>query len=211
MSANPPVAEPFHRPEQQRRAGFMGMYLFLASEVMLFGGLFAALLVLRLEHGEAVKAASGHLKMWLGGANTAVLLTSSLCMALAVHAARAGAARRAARWLVATAALGTLFLAIKGYEYWTEYSEGLMPHTEGAKTFADRTEWLFLNLYYVATGLHAFHLLSGIVVVAGLVLMLARGWTPLPRRAVTVEMTGLYWHLIDIVWVFLYPVLYLAR
>ena len=211
MSANPPVVEPFHQPAQQRRAGFMGMYLFLASEIMLFGGIFAAVFVFRLQHPEATKAAAGHLKLWLGGANTAVLLTSSLFMALAVHAARAGAARRAAGWLAATATFGTVFLAIKGYEYWTEYTEGLMPHTEGAKTFADRTEWLFLNLYYVATSLHAFHLASGIVMVVGLAAMLARGWTPLPRRAVTVEMVGLYWHLIDVIWVFLYPVLYLAR
>ena len=209
--AAPPVAEPYHRPEQQLRAGRMGMYLFLASEIMLFGGIFAAILVFRLEHPEAVKAAAGHLKLWLGAANTAILLTSSLFMALAVHAAREGAARRAAGWLLATAALGAAFLAVKGYEYWAEYAEGLMPHAQGAKTFADRSEWLFLNLYYVATGLHAFHLASGIAVVLGLAWMVARGRSPLPRRAVTVEMTGLYWHLIDVIWIFLYPVLYLAR
>ena len=211
MSENPPVSEPFHRSAQQRSAAYWGMYLFLATEVMLFGGLFAALFVLRLEHPHAVSEAAGHLKMWLGGANTAVLLTSSLFMAIAVHAAREGAARRAAAWLAGTAGLGAVFLGVKAYEYWSEYREGLMPHTELTRSLKDPAEWLFFNLYYVSTSLHAIHLLSGISLVLGLVLMLARGRTRVPERAVTVEMVGLYWHLVDVVWVFLYPVLYLAR
>lgn len=211
MSGELPVSEPFHRPAQQRRADFMGMYLFLATEIMLFGGLLGALFVIRLEHPEAVREASGHLKLWLGGANTAILLTSSLFMALAVLEARAGDARRTVRWLLLTAALGVVFLGVKGYEYFIEHREGLMPHFGPARELGDRSEWLFLNLYYIATSLHAFHLLSGIVVVTGLALRLARGWTPVPRRAVAVEMVGLYWHLVDVVWVFLYPLLYLAR
>ena len=211
MSGSPPVAEPFHEPAQQRGAGYLGMYLFLATEIMLFGAIFAVLFVLRLEHPHAVKEAASHLKMWIGAGNTAALLTSSLCMAIAVHSARDGAARRTAAWLSATASLGAVFLGVKAYEYWTEYHEGLMPHTEPARALKDPAEWLFFNLYYVATSLHAVHLASGMAMVLGLALMLARGRTRLPQRAVTVELVGLYWHLVDVVWVFLYPVLYLAR
>ena len=211
MSGNLPVAEPFHEPAQQRRADYMGMYLFLATEIMLFGGIFAAIYYLRLEHAPAVKEAAHHLKLWIGGGNTAVLLTSSLTMAIAVHMARRGEARGASLMLTTTALLGVAFLMVKGYEYWLEYTEGLVPHTDSARTLKDPAEWLFLNLYYVATGLHAVHLLSGVAVVGWLALRVARGWARLPQRATTVEMVGLYWHLIDVVWVFLYPALYLAR
>ena len=146
----------------------------------------------------------------LGTANTAVLLSSSLTMATAVYAAQAGKKRLMLVLLAATALLGVIFLGIKGFEYWQEYREQLIPSLDfiwdGADLLPAR---LFFTLYFVMTGLHALHLLIGI----GLV-----GATPLLRRirpfrdepAAPVELAGLYWHFVDVVWVFLFPLLYLV-
>jgi cytochrome c oxidase subunit 3 len=205
------VHEQFREPAQQRGADFLGMYLFLATEMMLFGGFFAAVYVYRVLHPEAVQAAAQHLKIWLGGLNTAVLLTSSLCVALAVAAARTGASRAALRRLLLTAGLGVVFVAVKGFEYYLEYAEGLMPRVGPPSPLEDPASRLFINLYFVGTGIHAVHLTVGILLVLGLSLRIARGWTRLPERTVTVEMVGLYWHLVDVIWVFIYPALYLAR
>ena len=203
--------EPFQAPDQQRRATFLGMYLFLATEIMLFGAIVATLAVYRYLHPAAARAASQDLNLWLGGLNTAVLLTSSLLVALAVAAARDGLPRPAARWLAGAAVLGLLFLAVKGIEYHEEYREGLMPLVGPTRTFLDPSEQLFLHLYFVATGLHAVHLTIGIVLVVVIAARIRAARLDLPRRAIVVEMTGLYWHLVDVVWVFLYPLLYLAR
>jgi cytochrome c oxidase subunit 3 len=179
--------------------------------MMLFGGFFAAVYVYRVLHPEAVQAAAQHLKIWLGGLNTAVLLTSSLCVALAVAAARTGASRAALHRLLLTAGLGVVFIAVKGFEYYLEYAEGLMPRVGPPSPLEDPASRLFINLYFVGTGVHAVHLTVGILLVLGLSLRIARGWTRLPERTVTVEMVGLYWHLVDVIWVFIYPALYLAR
>ena len=211
MTKSVVLKEPFQDAAQQREAGLLGMHLFLATEIMLFGGLFAAIFVYRVVYPEAVAQASGHLYMWLGGLNTAVLLTSSLFMALAVEAARRQRRRPAIRWLLLTAALGTVFLGVKGFEYFLEYREGLMPGVGPTFVFPDKAQELFLDLYFVSTGLHSIHLSIGIVMVVGLAFRIWGYHTRLPERAVTVEMFGLYWHLVDVVWVFLYPVLYLAR
>jgi cytochrome c oxidase subunit 3 len=206
----PAAHEPFAESAQQREADFLGMYIFLATEIMLFGGLLGAVFAYRVLHPQETAAAAQHLKLWLGAANTAVLLTSSLFMALAVEAARGAERRRAALWLLATAALGLTFLGIKGYEYLEEYREGLMPHLGPASPLRHPAERIFINLYFVGTGLHALHLAIGIAMTAGMAFLLRRG-PLLPRRALAVEMVGLYWHLVDVIWVFVYPVLYLAR
>jgi cytochrome c oxidase subunit 3 len=191
------VDQPYSTATQQREAAVMGMYVFLGTEIMLFGGLFAVSLGLRLCHPREFVEASRHLHLWIGAANTAVLLTSSAAVALAVQAARAQQAR-AIRWLLLLAALlGAAFLAIKAYEYATEYREGLLLGGAGVQR-------LFMDLYLVSTGLHAVHVTAGIVLLTT-VAMAA------PRRAVVVENAGLFWHLVDAIWVFLYPVLYLAR
>jgi len=189
----------------------LGMWLFLGTEIMLFGGLFAGILVYRIRYPDAVREAARHLYLWLGGLNTAVLLTSSLFMALAVQSARQGLRRPAIRRLLAAAALGILFLAIKGLEYGLDYADGLMPGIGPEFPLPEQAQELFVNLYFAATGLHSIHLVIGVSIVLWLVFRLWTRETRLPERTVTVEMVGLYWHLIDIVWVFLYPALYLAR
>lgn len=198
--------EPFPHRGRQREADRLGMMIFLASEVMLFGGIFAAALALRLEHPHDYVAAAHNLDLWLGTANTAVLLTSSLCAALAVEAAREGSPRWAARALWGAVLLGIAFLAIKAVEYAGEYREGLMPGTANAH-FAGRVEQLFMNLYFIGTGLHAVHVTIGIVLLATAALSAA---ARRDRHAILIGNVALYWHLVDVVWVFLYPTLYLA-
>lgn len=213
MSGEVTLTKPYAEPDQQRAAAFLGMYVFLGSELMLFGGLFAALSLYRVDHPAAAAEAASHLKLWLGTANTAVLLTSSLFVALAVAFARAagrsGSGRRvSAAWLLAAAALGVVFLGIKGLEYHQEYVEGLMPSAGPPSPLGARAPNLFIDLYFVATGLHAVHLTIGIGALSAVAI---RQLTRPDASTIVVEMTGLYWHLVDVVWLFLLPLLYLAR
>jgi cytochrome c oxidase subunit 3 len=208
MTDHAPVREPFSDPAQQATAARMGMFLFLATEIMLFGGLLAVALIDRIQHSAAVIAASSRLDLWLGGLNTVVLLTSSLGMAIAAAAAQQSRRRLAVGALFGTAALGLAFLGLKAFEYAQDYESGLLPAIAPPLAPIDPAQVLFLNLYLVATGLHAIHLAIGI----GLVLWLAWRVTRRPAdQAMAAELTGLYWHFVDIVWVFLYPVLYLVR
>ncbi|WP_210204599.1 cytochrome c oxidase subunit 3 [Microvirga sp. 17 mud 1-3] len=211
MSDQPAAHSPYAEPAQQREADLLGMYIFLVTEIMLFGGFLTAVYVVRVLHPEEASSAAKHLNLWLGSLNTAVLLTSSLAMALAVQLSREGKFRATSAWLCLTVALGLVFLAIKSVEYYQEYAEGLMPLSDGMRPLSKPGEQLFFNFYLVGTGLHALHLTIGIILVSGLAWRVARSETPLPRRAVTVEIVGLYWHLVDVVWVFIYPIFYLAR
>jgi cytochrome c oxidase subunit 3 len=203
--------EPFAEPDQRRRADTLGMFVFLASEVMLFGGLFAALAVDRVRHPRAAIEAAGRLNIWLGTANTAVLLTSSLLVALAAVAARRGRPRAVAWLFAAAAALGVGFLVIKGFEYRLEYMEGLMPDLGPPSPFGARPPSLFIALYFISTALHGLHVSVGVVLLGGTAVAAGRRRLDLPRQAATVDLVGLYWHLVDAIWVFLFPVLYLAR
>lgn len=205
------LREPFRDATQQREADMMGMYVFLASEVMLFGGIFAVIFVVRVLHPREVVEASLRLHLFIGAANTAVLLTSSLAVALAVQAARAAWAGGAALLLAGAAALGIAFLGIKAVEYFEEYREGLLPGLSDPPHVSGPVEHLFMDLYLVATGLHAIHVTVGVALLGGLAARLAWRRLRLPERAVVVETCGLYWHLVDVIWVFLYPALYLAR
>ncbi len=206
MADTTALHEPFHEAARQREADRLGMLIFLATEVMLFGGIFAAAIGLRLENRTAYVEAAHHLKLWLGTANTAVLLTSSLFAALAVTAARMKRPHWAGWSFAATIALGLAFLAIKGTEYWLEYKEGLMPGTAPAH-FESPFEQIFMNLYFISTGLHAVHVTIGLCLLTVTALMRrARE----DEHAVLIGNVALYWHLVDIVWIFLYPTLYLA-
>lgn len=201
------VVEPYEDAEQQLSANRMGMWIFLTSELMLFGGIFLGILVMRVMHPDAYAEASGHTDLMLGSLNTAVLLTSSLTMAIAViagHHRRRGLAMAA---LGATAVLGLGFLGIKGYEYWKEYTEGLMPGIGPAFPLKEEGTMLFFNLYFAATGLHAAHLTLAILSVAAMIVAWARRAPRLPEAT---EGVGLYWHLVDVIWVWLYPMLYLV-
>jgi cytochrome c oxidase subunit 3 len=211
MRAATELRDPYVEPEQQAEADMLGMYLFLASEVMLFGGLFAVLLAYRIAHSHEVIAASRKLHLWIATANTVALLTSSLFVALAVRAARAGEERATMRWLVGAAALGTVFLALKGLEYGEEFREGLLPVPGSGWAYSGPVEQLFMDAYLVATGLHAVHLTIGIVILLGLAYRIWIRTLRLPGRAIAVELPGLYWHLVDVLWVFLFPALYLVR
>lgn len=208
-SAGVRLAKHFEAPTQQRSAVLIGMWVFLATEVMLFGGLFMALLVYQVMHPEASREASHHLYLWLGGLNTAVLLTSSFTMALAVTAARRGARRAVGRTLAATVALGLVFLAIKAAEYGLEYSDGLVPGLGPPSPLKNPAAHLFSSLYFAATGIHALHLAIGIGLVCVVALRVRRRRIAIPDRHIVVEVAGLYWHFVDVVWIFLYPALYL--
>ncbi len=217
------LEEQYATLEQQHETAVFGMWVFLATEVMFFGALFISVASYHARAPEAVEAASVHLNWLIGGINTVVLLVSSLMMVLAVHFARLGDQRRLYRFLLATATLGVLFLCLKGLEYYVDYLDNLIP---GWKFDTDK--WLapksaggegltsdqigfvqiFLILYWTMTGLHALHVTIGIGVVLTMAVLTSRGhfsttyYTP-------VDATGLYWHFVDLVWIFLLPTLYL--
>jgi cytochrome c oxidase subunit 3 len=204
-----PVAHHFDDAEQQRAAASLGMWVFLVTEVMFFGGLFTAYAAYRVLFPEAFAHASHHLDVRLGTLNTAVLIASSLTMALAVRAAHLGQQRPAARWLLATALLGATFLGVKGLEYAHKFHEGLVPGPYFTYAGPDAPHaQLFFSLYFAMTGVHALHMVIGIGLVAWLVLLVRRGRVG-SGYDTPVELTGLYWHFVDIVWIFLFPFLYL--
>lgn len=208
-AADKSFSEPFRAAAQQREAAWLGMWLFLATEIMMFGVLFLAIAYYRYLHPAAVAEAVGHLHYLLAGFNSSLLLTGSLSMTLAVQAARVGARRRLQAMLLLSAALGLGFLALKGFEYGWEYREGLLPGFGLASPLKEPAARLYMNLYFFSTALHGVHILIAVGLVAGLSLRIRLGWMKLPERAITVEMIGLYWHLVDVIWIFLYPTLYL--
>jgi cytochrome c oxidase subunit III len=210
------LAHHFDDIEQQRDAERLGMWIFLATEVLIFGALFTGYFVYRSWYPKDFEAVSGKLNVLIGAINTVVLLASSLTMALSVYAVRVGRQRMLINCLILTAALGTTFMVLKGIEYYADYRDGLVPNTDRF----DDAEWtkenvspqkviLFLVFYYVMTGLHAVHLTIGIGIIIWLIVRAWRG-TLSPEQYIPVEVSGLYWHLIDVVWIFLLPVLYLT-
>jgi len=185
------------------------MWTFLLTEVMLFGGLFLGYGVYRWSFPEAFAEASHHLDVWLGSINTAVLIGSSLTMAVAVHSAQTDDRRGLTRFLLLTILLGLVFLGIKGTEYLHKFEEHLVPGV-GFAYPGPRAQHmqLFFSFYFVMTGLHALHMIVGIGLLAGLVWRARHGRFSADYYA-PVELIGLYWHFVDIVWIFLFPVLYL--
>jgi cytochrome c oxidase subunit 3 len=205
----PALAHHFNNLAQQTEASTLGMWVFLATEVLFFGGLFATYSVYRSWYPEAFAAASHELDIVLGGINTAVLITSSLTMALAVHAAQTGERKRLQLFLLATMVLGAVFLGIKGVEYAHKFEELHVPGPAfrfEAEHF--RHAQIFFSLYFMMTGLHALHMIIGLGV---LIWMLWWAWngTITTEYASPIEISGLYWHFVDIVWIFLFPLLYL--
>lgn len=205
------LAEQFEEPRQQTEADLLGMWVFVATEVLMFGGLFAGYAVYRLQLGQAFAAASTHLHLWLGAANTVVLLTSGVTMSLTEPAVRHGRRRRLLLLLTATMALGVLFLGIKGYEYSRELQAKLMPilglpfEYPGAEP---EKAQLFFNFYYAMTGLHALHMLVGLGLLA-VMTCLAWRWRVPDRLARQIRIAGMYWAFVDIVWLFIFMALYL--
>lgn len=213
-----PLEEQFRDFEHQTETARLGIWLFLATEVMFFGALFLTVGIYRYQYAEAFEKASERLNWQIGSINTLVLLVSSFTMVLAVYYAKLGDRRRLIRYLLLTAAIGAVFLVLKGLEYYLDYRDNLIPGWR----FEPR-EWigqgglspdqvpsvkLFLLMYFVMTAIHAVHLTIGITIVLILAALAARKrftseyYTP-------IDVTGLYWHFVDIVWIFLLPMLYL--
>jgi cytochrome c oxidase subunit 3 len=187
------------------------MWVFLATEIMFFGGLFLVYVVYRTWYPPAFTAASHHLDISLGGINTAVLIASSLTMALAVHATQLGNRRAALFYLSGTIVLGSVFLGIKAVEYYDKFRHHLVP---GAAFVWDgpaelsRPAQIFYSLYFAMTGMHALHMVIGVALMSVMMWMTYRGRFSAEYYA-PVEVSGLYWHFVDIVWIFLFPLLYL--
>ncbi|MGB5293576.1 MAG: cytochrome c oxidase subunit 3 family protein [Thermoanaerobaculia bacterium] len=203
------LAHQFDSFDQQREASYLGMWVFLVTEIMFFGGLFTAYIVYRSGSGTAFAMGSHELDITLGAINTAVLIGSSLTMALAVWAAQTGRRKAIVAFILATILLGGIFLGIKVVEYSAKFEHHLVPgpnfHWNGPE--APGVE-MFFNLYFLMTGLHAAHMVIGIGILLVVAVLAWRG-TFTPENHNLVEGIGLYWHFVDIVWIFLFPLLYL--
>jgi len=185
------------------------MWVFLVTEIMFFGGMFTAYVAYRAAYPGAFAAASSHLDLHLGGINTAVLIASSLTMALAVYGAQVGNRNMLIGFLVFTIVLGGVFLGIKAIEYHHKFEDHLVPgHSFSFPGSKPLNAQLFFSLYFAMTGMHALHMIIGIGLLTFLVVQASRGRFS-PEYHSPVEMTGLYWHFVDIVWIFLFPLLYL--
>ena len=204
------LEEQYGDPRQQREAATLGMWVFLATEILFFGVLFAAYTYCRVLYPAGFAEASRHTDMLLGTIETAVLLTSSSLIAIAVRSIKLDQRRLATLLLLGTALLGISFLVMHAFEYYKEYTEHLIPgvdfHQVGPQAKAVE---LFFCLYYFITGFHSLHVLIGVTVIVVLAIRVARGVFG-PTRFTTLELTALYWHLVDIVWIFVYPAIYLV-
>jgi cytochrome c oxidase subunit 3 len=205
----PGLAHHFESLEQQTEAATLGMWVFLVTEVLFFGGLFLVYTVYRSLYPDAFIAASHDLDVTLGTINTGVLITSSLTMALAVHAAQLGRRKTLMLFLVATMILGSVFLGIKSLEYYHKFVEHLIPGPafEFTKEYL-RNAQLFFSLYFLMTGLHAVHMIIGLGIMLWMLIWAWNG-TITKEYFSPIEISGLYWHFVDIVWIFLFPLLYL--
>jgi cytochrome c oxidase subunit 3 len=202
----------FAHLEQQADAAKLGMWTFIAQEVLFFFGLFLTYAVMRSAYPQTFVAAHQKLSVVLGTLNTCVLLVSSFTMALAVRAARLGARKLLAILLASTAALGCGFLVIKGFEYADHIAHGQLPGALYTGRGIPGRPDIFFAFYFGMTGLHGLHVLIGIALLAWLITGALRGEL-VPRGDLpdTVDGVGLYWHFVDLIWIFLYPLLYLIR
>lgn len=207
------LAKQFNDTAQQHHAASLGMWLFLTTEVMFFGGMFTSYIIYRMQFPHAFAQASHELFQSIGFANTAVLLISSYFVALAVHHARHDHVKKVVWLLGGTIALALVFVILKSIEYALDIHEGIVPGASfNAAPFTDPEHaQLFFVLYWFMTGLHALHVLVGIAVMLTLMLRVRYAKNHDIRHLHTyIEMVGLYWHFVDLVWIFLYPLLYLV-
>jgi cytochrome c oxidase subunit 3 len=204
--------------EQQRDASTLGMWLFLVTEIMFFGGMFCAYLIYRLSHFGDFAAASGTLDLRLGAINTAVLIASSVTVVLAVYAAQTGNRRQLVMWLLVTVLLGLTFLGIKAVEYNEKFEhhhvpgpsfsfDAPVPGHPDMKADPKHAE-LFFSLYFAMTGMHALHMIIGVGLFTSLAYLAWRGRYTKEYHT-PIENAGLYWHFVDIIWIYLFPLLYL--
>jgi cytochrome c oxidase subunit 3 len=211
---HPKQAHHFHSMEQQRGSSKMGMWLFLGNELLFFAGLFMAYIFLRWSYPDMWLNMSHHLDVTLGTINTVALLTSSLTMVLAVRAAKLGDNKQVVRWLAVTIFLALAFCVIKAFEYKAKFEHGLLPANfwDGGVAIqqGQAGPWLFFGLYFGMTGLHALHVIIGIGVLAW-ILVRAMNEEFDSEHYSAVDNVGLYWHLVDLIWIFLFPLLYLVE
>ena len=203
-------AHQFDDAAQQHEASWLGMWVFLATEVMFFGGMFLGYTVYRSTYPDAFAGASNHLDIVLGTINTAVLICSSFTMALAVRGAQLDTRKPTIIFLILTMILGTVFLGIKFTEYYAKFEEHFVPGSAfaypGPQAHAAE---IFFSFYFAMTGMHALHMIIGLGLLTTMIVKTACGrfsssyYTPM-------EIVGLYWHFVDIVWIFLFPLLYLV-
>jgi cytochrome c oxidase subunit 3 len=230
-SSHPALQHHFENMEQQREAGTLGMWVFLVTEIMFFGGMFLAYTLYRNQYPAAFATASNHLDLTLGTVNTIVLILSSFTMALAVYFAQTGKRRGQIIGLTLTLILGLTFLGIKAVEYNDKYVDQLVPgklipgrpfnpqvqehdapydkhklHLLPGATV--RQVEMFYWIYFAMTGMHAIHMIIGVGVLSVILFFAWRGRYG-PEYHSPVEISGLYWHFVDIIWIFLFPLLYL--
>ena len=205
------LAEQFSSKDQQREAATLGMWAWLLTELLLFAGLFLCALVLRVLYPASVTLATTHLKFWIGATNTAVLICSSFTMSGAIVTSRLGFRRLMLGCMLATAGLGSIFLLLKGFEYYQDYNEHMMPFLNMPYLLdKDTSSRLFVDVYYVTTGLHGLHLITGVSILLWLT------WQASQPRFLEfhqnrIEVYGLYWHFIDLIWIIVFPVLYVLN
>jgi cytochrome c oxidase subunit III len=221
-AGHPGLQHHFENMEQQREAGTLGMWVFLVTELMFFGGMFLAYTLYRYQYPAAFASASNHLSWQLGAINTGVLIFSSFTMAMAVYSSQLGKRRNLIVCLVLTILLGLTFLGIKAVEYHEKYVDHLIPGKlfpgnpfnpdpvtihllPGATT---KNMEMFYWIYFAMTGMHAIHMIIGVGVLSVILYFSARGRYG-PEYHSPVEISGLYWHFVDIIWIFLFPLLYL--
>ncbi len=202
-------AHQFDDAVQQHEASWLGLWIFLGTEVMFFGGMFLGYTIYRSMYPEAFALASNRMNIVLGTINTAVLICSSFTMALAVHSSEQGERKKIILFVISTMILGTIFLVIKFSEYYIKYKEHLVPGMDFYFPGPQPGQAaIFFSFYFAMTGFHALHMIVGLGLQTYLLIQAARNrfsaayYTP-------VEMVGLYWHFVDIVWIFLFPLLYL--
>jgi cytochrome c oxidase subunit 3 len=221
-ASHPALQHHFENLEQQREAGTLGMWVFLVTEIMFFGGMFLAYTLYRSKYPEAFAIASNHLDIKLGAINTAVLIFSSFTMAMAVYSTQVGKRRPQIISLVLTIVLGLAFLGIKAVEYYEKYEDHLIPGSliPGNPFNPDPQAMhltpgvlmqhvqMFYWIYFAMTGMHALHMIIGVGLLLVLLYFSVKGRYS-PEYHNPVEVIGLYWHFVDIVWIFLFPLLYL--
>ena len=205
-----PLAHHFHDPHQQLESGKLGMWLFLATEVLLFGGLFCGYAIYRSLHPDVYIQAHQYLDVRLGALNTVVLLVSSLTVALSIRCAQTGNIGGVKLNLLLTLACAATFLVVKYFEYSHKIHEGLLPgyHFTVDAPNADQLHWFF-GIYFMMTGLHGIHVVIGMIVLTWVLVRVMRGELG-QHYYLPLELGGLYWHLVDLIWIFLFPLLYLV-
>jgi cytochrome c oxidase subunit III len=206
---DPRLQHHFATFEQQLDASKIGMWLFLATEVLLFGGLFVGFALQQSAHPAAFLEAHHHLDKSLGALNTVVLLFSSFTMVMAVHSAATNKQKALIRYLLITLVCAGIFLVVKGFEYHHKWEEGLLPgkfYSHKGDTVPN--QFIFFSFYFMMTGLHGIHVIGGMIAITWTLLKARKGvfdstyYTP-------VDLVGLYWHLVDLIWIYLFPLLYL--